>query len=116
MMKAPDLLAKARETMLERSVERDVKEERAMKRTVDLFNAAFGTSMTEYQGWMFMVFLKLARAQGGAYREDDYLDMAAYVALAGECLGNEVARSFTPPAELMETLRAAGFAEQGQVK
>jgi hypothetical protein len=77
--------------MLERSVERDTEKERAMARTVALFNAAFPATapMTEYQGWMFMLFLKMARAHGGKFREDDYLDMAAYSALAGECRGED---------------------------
>lgn len=73
--------------MRERSSERDVEKERAMAKTVALFNAQFGTNMTEYQGWMFMVHLKMARAEGGAFREDDYVDAAAYIALAAECRG-----------------------------
>lgn len=89
MTDAADLLLRARETMLERSVERDTEKERAMAKTVAMFNAQFGTNMTEYQGWMFMLSLKLARAEGGSFREDDYLDAAAYAALAGECRGNE---------------------------
>lgn len=88
MTDAADLLARARDTMLERSTERDTEKERAMSKTVKVFNAQFGTNITEYQGWMFMVALKLARAEGGNFREDDYLDAAAYIALAGECRGN----------------------------
>lgn len=87
MLDAPGLLQKARETMLERSTERDTEKERAMAKTVAMFNASFGTKMSEYEGWMFMLFLKMARAHGGSFREDDYLDMAAYAALAGECRG-----------------------------
>lgn len=75
--------------MRNRSAERDVEKERAMVRTVNIFNAASGLTLTEYQGWCFMMALKWARAEGGQFREDDYLDMAAYAALAGECRGNE---------------------------
>jgi hypothetical protein len=90
MLEAPALLEKAAATMRERSAERDTEKERAMARTVALFNAAFPVlGITEYQGWMFMLFLKMARAHGGNFREDDYLDMAAYAALAGECRGIE---------------------------
>ncbi len=89
MLEAPDLLEKAAATMRERSAERDTKKERAMKRTILIFNAIFGTAMTEYQGWVFMFCLKMARAHGGSFREDDYLDMAAYAALAGECKAGE---------------------------
>lgn len=72
--------------MRERSAERDTEKERAMAKTVAMFNAAFPKNpITEYQGWLFMLFLKLSRAEGGSFREDDYIDGAAYVALAGEC-------------------------------
>ena len=90
MIDAPGLLEKAAQTMRERSVERDTEDERAMAVTVALFNAAFpALNISEYQGWMFMLFLKVARAHGGKFREDDYLDMAAYSALAGECRSSE---------------------------
>ncbi len=86
MLEAPDLLEKAAATMRERSSERDTEKERAMAKTVAMFNAAFPKNhITEYQGWLFMFFLKLSRAEGGSFREDDYIDGAAYVALAGEC-------------------------------
>lgn len=88
MTEAPALLEKAAATMRERSAERDVDKERAITKAVALFNAQFGTSMTEYQGWMFMVHLKLSRAEGGNFREDDYIDAAAYIALAAECRGD----------------------------
>ena len=88
MLEAPDLLEKAATTMRERSAERDTEKERAMAKTVAMFNAMFPEAqISEYQGWMFMFFLKMARAQGGSFREDDYIDGAAYIALAGECIG-----------------------------
>lgn len=100
MLKAPDLLAQARETMLERSVERDVEEERAMLSTIKIFAAVCGVELTEYQGWMFMVCLKMARAHGGKFRADDYVDMASYIALAAEC------RDETPvPSPLMDIIK-----------
>jgi hypothetical protein len=102
MTDAPDLLERAAKTMRERSVERDQEKERSMLRTVAAFNAQFGTSLSEYQGWMFMVHLKLARAEGGSFREDDYLDAAAYIALAGECRGNT-----TPELSTSEKVRRA---------
>lgn len=90
MTEAPDLLERAAATMRERAAERDTDKERAMAKTVAMFNAMFPKSaLSEYEGWMFMFFLKMARAQGGSFREDDYLDGAAYVALAGECRGNQ---------------------------
>lgn len=69
----------------DRASERDTDAERSMRATVEAFNAMYGTELTETQGWMFMVFLKAARAKGGDFRLDDYEDMASYAALAGEC-------------------------------
>ena len=41
-------------------------------------------------GNVFMVFLKLARHQnGGTLNMDDFIDGAAYMAMAGEAAGNQ---------------------------
>ena len=82
---ASDILDEASETIKARGEERDKGSERSMRATVDAFNALTGHQMTETQGWQFMVILKLARANGGKFKMDDYLDGAAYIALAGEC-------------------------------
>lgn len=96
MLKAHDLLEQARTTMLARSVERDVEEERAMLPTIRLFAAMCGVELTEYQGWMFMVCLKMARAHGGKFRADDYIDMASYIALAAECAAELALKTPSP--------------------
>lgn len=75
----------AAKTIKERAETRNLDKERAMHKTVSLFNTLTGHRLTETEGWKFMVLLKLARASCGPYREDDYVDGAAYVALAGEC-------------------------------
>jgi len=62
-----------------------------MSRTVAAFNGLTGHTLSEVQGWQFMVLLKLARANGGAFHLDDYIDGAAYAALAGEAGGKAVA-------------------------
>jgi hypothetical protein len=59
--------------------------ERSMARCVAAFNALTGHQLTEREGWMFMAMLKASRAQAGALNLDDYVDGAAYFALAGEC-------------------------------
>ena len=82
---ASDILDEASSTIKQRGEERDKGSERSIKSTVEAFNALTGQSMTETQGWQFMVILKLARANGGDFKLDDYLDGAAYMALAGEC-------------------------------
>ena len=86
---ASDILNEASSTIKQRGEERDKGQERSMRSTVDAFNAVTGLTMTETQGWQFMVILKLARANGGNFKLDDYLDGAAYMALAGECELNE---------------------------
>lgn len=59
--------------------------ERSMARTVAAFNAVYGASLTETQGWHFMELLKMARSSQGAYVADDFDDKVAYAALAAEC-------------------------------
>jgi len=84
-MKAHEILTTASDTIKQRGAERDKGEERSMKSTVEAFNAITGHELTETQGWEFMVLLKLARANGGEFKMDDYEDMTSYAALAGEC-------------------------------
>jgi hypothetical protein len=83
-MNANQILSKAAETIGNRAAERDTDSERSMAKSVKAFNALTGHAMTETQGWLFMAVLKAARAQGGAFVLDDYIDGAAYFALAGE--------------------------------
>lgn len=82
---AQDILDAAHEAIGASAASRDVDKERSMARTVSTFNALTGHKLTEVQGWQFMAVLKLARAQGARLNMDDYIDGAAYMALAGEC-------------------------------
>lgn len=87
---AADMLQEAKDCLVARGVERDKPNgERSMKSTVEAFNALTGHELTEEHGWIFMVALKMARSQGGCYKADDYIDMAAYAALAGEAGAKE---------------------------
>lgn len=63
--------------------------ERSIGKTVAMFRVLTGIEMTEEQGWLFMVCLKMVRAQQGGYRADSYEDGAAYFALAGESAAQE---------------------------
>lgn len=81
---AADILQQAKNCLVNRASERDKEQERSMKSCVEAFNALTGKSLTETEGWVFMTVLKLARSQGGSFKLDDYVDMAAYAALAGE--------------------------------
>lgn len=85
---ASDILQQAKDCLVNRASERDKEQERSMKSCVEAFNALTGKSLTEGDGWIFMTVLKLARSQGGSFKLDDYVDMAAYAALAGESGAN----------------------------
>lgn len=89
-MKAHEYLDKAASEMVDRSKTYDAPEgERSMGKTVEAFNALTGHSITEEQGWLFMNVLKMARSQQGSFRDDCYVDGAAYWALGGECAERE---------------------------
>lgn len=85
--KAVQILNEAVAIMAERGKSYDKsggEAERSMPKIVAMFNALTGHELTPEQGWKFMCCLKLARSEQGEYREDNYLDGAAYMALAGE--------------------------------
>lgn len=87
---AVSLLVDAADTITERGKQRDQPNgERSMARTVQAFNAIYGTALNEKQGWQFMSILKIARSSAGDFRADDYTDQAGYAALAGECAARE---------------------------
>lgn len=82
---AVELLVEGASCIGDRASERDTESERSMARTVKAFNAMFNKDLTETEGWQFMELLKMSRSVGGKFREDDFIDGAAYAALAGEC-------------------------------
>jgi hypothetical protein len=63
--------------------------ERSMEAATKMFNVLTDAGITERQGWMFMSILKMVRAEYNGYREDDYVDGAAYFALGGEAASKE---------------------------
>lgn len=83
---AVETLRRAADLIEQRGKQRDSDTgERSMARTVAAFNAVYGVSLTETQGWHFMELLKMARSSQGAYVADDFDDKVAYAALAAEC-------------------------------
>lgn len=84
---APQILAAAAEAIANRAASRDLPAERSMARTVAAFNALARHNLSETDGWLFMAILKAARSTAGTPTEDDYIDGAAYFALAGESAG-----------------------------
>lgn len=91
--KAAQILNEAVATMVERGKSYDKNgngAERSMDKIVAMFEALTSIKMTPAQGYKFMACLKLARSEQGEHKEDNYLDGAAYMALAGEASCSEV--------------------------
>jgi hypothetical protein len=84
-MRAHELLEQAHVALKDRAATRDQEGERSMALAVSIFGAMTGRVMDEMDGWRFMVSLKLARAARGQCHLDDWVDLAGYAALAGEC-------------------------------
>lgn len=85
-MNATDFLKKSLETLEAKAKMRDQPNgERNMLKTVNLFNTLTGRSLSESDGWMFMILLKITRMQTGSFNEDDYVDLSCYSSLLGEC-------------------------------
>ena len=85
------VLKTAHSTIHQRAADRDVKQERSMEATVKAFNAIHGTDLTEAQGWSFMTLLKMKRSfTGNRFRDDDFVDEAAYTALRAEARQKEI--------------------------
>jgi len=77
------ILEEASATIKTRGQKRDQGSERSMQRIVRVFHALTDHHMTETEGWMFMVVLKLCREKTGQDL-DNWVDGAAYMALAAE--------------------------------
>lgn len=77
-------LKEAQATLVQRGTERGTEEtERAMGRIVRVFNEVTGRNLTEEEGHIFMLSLKLVRSRRG-YKEDDYVDLIGYSSLLAE--------------------------------
>lgn len=79
-------LDEASSTMKQRAQLRDAENgERTAAKIAEVFNAITGHSISEADAWMFLVVLKIVRSRNGKYNRDDYVDLAAYAGLLGEC-------------------------------
>lgn len=85
-MQAPDLLRNAAAHLENRAAVYDSPSgERSMRNTVALWRVLTGRHMSETEGWLFMLCLKLVRARAtDKPHTDSWEDAIAYVALAGE--------------------------------
>ena len=99
-MKAPDILKKSAQHMLDRATTYDKPEgERSMAKTVQAFNAITGRDITTAEGWLMLVVLKQVRAfqNPGKPHVDSLEDGPAYLALmAEEMLSGGVSEAESP--------------------
>jgi len=94
-MKVGEILRQAIATVEKRGAGYDDPDgERTMDTLVPVFNRITGHGLTCKQGYLFMVLLKAVRSQQGIDKLDNWLDMAAYAALAGECLDDSSEEGF----------------------
>lgn len=115
-MNAADLLQQGADTIRQRAQFRDTPGgEYAMPLAVRLMQAYNGGRLeSDVDGNVFMVFLKLARHQnGGNLNMDDFVDGAAYMAMAGEAAGNQSNEAAFPKSGVgvadVEASRRPGF-------
>lgn len=110
---AADIVQSAADAIAQRATLRDKPAgERSMKRTVDAFNGLLGRpALTEQEGWLFMCVLKMARATAGKHHIDDYIDLAGYAGLAGEC--GELLQAANDGEEVMQFNRDYGERSAG---
>lgn len=81
---AEKLLSTAQSVLVQRGTERQLTNERSMPRIVEMFHTLTKHKLSEEEGHLFMVCLKLVRLTGGVPFKDDYVDAINYVALAHE--------------------------------
>lgn len=88
---AIEFLERAADLMLERGQEYDSPDgERSMKATVAAFNVITGNILSEQEGWLFMLILKLTRQhQCEGWHQDSSEDAIAYAALMAEAWQND---------------------------
>lgn len=83
---AHGFLEEASETMKRRAALRDAEDgERTAAQIAHVFNAITGNDLSEADAWMFLIVLKIVRSRNGKFNRDDFVDMAAYAGLLGEC-------------------------------
>lgn len=103
------------EVMAQRGEQYDVDSgtnERSMARIVAAYNAIADADMSEAQGHLFMVVLKLVRAElSRGYDADHYIDGINYLAMYGEAKHTaEVATHFVRPITITNPLTGHGSA------
>jgi hypothetical protein len=84
-----EILRNATDAVEQRGEDYDSDEgERSMAHTVRIYEAVTGIKLSERQGWLFIMAVKLARAQQSPRKLDHYVDVAGFSSLLGECSVN----------------------------
>lgn len=88
---ATDFLKESAKILEERGKEYDQPDgERSMTRIVAAFNAATGYTLTERDGWLFLVMLKLVRLKTApGFHRDSHVDAIGICALMAESAAKE---------------------------
>lgn len=95
-MKAHKILKQGNAEMKDRAKTYDAPEgERSMGKAIAMFNELKGTDLSEFDGWQFMEILKMVRGNQGDFKLDNFVDGAAYAALAGEAAANDAEKPKT---------------------
>lgn len=81
--RAKEFLQQSINTLEMRAKERGLEYEDSMLSTIGMFNLLTKTHLTESDGYLLMLLLKLARNFSG-FKEDDLVDLIAYSALFAE--------------------------------
>jgi hypothetical protein len=90
------ILDEVKATLMARAADNDVGDkERLMERIVHIFTVITGKDMSEEEGWLFMVSLKLARLEVNKSNRDNWIDAIGYMALLGEYEEKEVEKRET---------------------
>ena len=86
MITAPQLLDEASGLLTQRGKQYDQEGgERSMKRAVEALNALTGAQLSESQGWLLMMLIKLVRDSKKAQcHPDSLVDLVAYASLYSE--------------------------------
>lgn len=78
------IMNKAIEIVSLHNADRDKTNERAMREIVEVFNTLTGHCLSEYEGNLFMICLKLVRMFRNPKELDNYVDAIGYIGLTGE--------------------------------
>ncbi len=104
MDKAQEILDAAKAGITDRARFRDANGKKSMDVSVAIFNLLTDRDLSVRDGWEFMKIVKQVRSQQGEFHLDDYVDEAAYCALAGEAHNGQVRPTRNGPSKVGSNL------------